>query len=95
MGVDKVHELVDLFPDPNFFVGFDCQSFFDLIDISALDFAQGGINMCKNLFPEFLKIVVKFIDCIVGFFLFCFEHQNAFLLEFTFPFIQFLLALSP
>ena len=32
MIVDEVHELINLFSDSDFFVGFDCESFFDLVD---------------------------------------------------------------
>ena len=74
MGVDEIHKLVDLFPDPNLFVGLNRQSFLDLIDISGLDLSEWGINMSKNLFPQLLKIIVKFLDSIVGLLLFRFKH---------------------
>ena len=32
MIVNEVHELVDLFSDSDFLVGFDCESFFDLVN---------------------------------------------------------------
>ena len=74
MGVDEVHKLVDLFPDPNLFIGLNRQPFLDLIDISGLDLSEWGINMSKNLFPQLLKIIVKFLDSIVGLLLFRFKH---------------------
>ena len=40
MGVDEVHKLVDLFPDPNLFIGLNRQPFLDLIDISGLDLSE-------------------------------------------------------
>ena len=95
MGVDEIHKLVDLFPDPNLFVGLNRQPFLDLIDISALDFAERGINMCKNLFPQLLKIVIKFLDCVVGLLLLRFKHQNPLLLKVAFSFVEFLFAFPP
>ena len=74
MSVDEVHKLIDLFPDPNLFVSLNRQSFLDLIDISALDLTERGINMSKNLFPQLFKIIVKFLYSIVCLLLFRFKH---------------------
>ena len=74
MGVDEVHKLINLFPDPNLFVGLNRQPFLDLIDISALNLTERGINMSKNLFPQLFKIIVKFLYGIVSLLLFRFKH---------------------
>ena len=74
MCVDKVHQLINFFSDPDLLICLHCQSLFDLVHMPILGLIEGVIHMINDLFSQILEIIVEFLEGIICLFFFTFEH---------------------